>query len=142
MQKDSLESETLKYKMSEDSKDLDEDVEVLEKNEVNQNMLCFMKTMTDADRIKRKSVDIFEDNNNSIHPTSWGKESQTATCRKCGKTGETIANKKCGIGNACCSCCFVIFCMCFCIPCLCCFSCDVHHYCSHCKEPLGISTFI
>lgn len=142
MQKDSLESETLKYKMSEDSKGLDEDIEDFEKNEVRQNMLCLMKTIMDADRIKSKPVDIFEDNNNNIYPTCWGKESQTATCRKCGKTGDTVVNKKCGIGNACCSCCFVAFCMFCLIPCLCCYSCDIHHYCFHCKAPLGIRTFI
>ncbi|OMJ67362.1 hypothetical protein SteCoe_35493 [Stentor coeruleus] len=142
MQKNSLETETLKYKMNEDSKDLVEDLENLENNEIRQNMIYLMKTMMEADRIKSKSVDIFEDNNNNIYPTCWGKKSQIATCQKCGNTGDTIVKKKCGIGSACCSCCFVIFCMFCLIPCVCCYSYDAYHYCSTCKAFLGIRTFI
>lgn len=142
MQKDSLDSETLKNKMSDDSKELDDDMNEFEEGERRPNILSLMKNMMEAERLRMKAVDIFDDNNYGIYPTCWGKESQLATCRKCGKTGESIVKRKCGIGNTCCSCCFVLACMCCFIPCLCCFTCDFHHYCSHCKEPLGIKTLI
>jgi hypothetical protein len=128
--------------MSEEAKSLDEDLEEFEEIEEKLNILSLMRNMMENDANRVRPVEIFDDNNHSIYPTFWTKESQLATCRKCGKTGETVTQRKCGVGNSCCSCCFFMVCLCCLIPCLCCFVCDVQHYCSNCREPMGLKTFI
>lgn len=128
--------------MNEDSKALeDDDDDEFSGSENKRSILTLMRNMMQGER-NSAQVDIFDDNNHAVYPTFWGKESQVATCRHCGKTGDTLVRKKCGVGNICCSCCFFVVCLWILIPCVCCFACDVHHYCFSCNKQLGIKTLI
>ena len=131
--------------MSEESKSIEEEEDLREFHVIegrNINILSVLRQMMMCESNQVKPVEIFEDSNHSIYPTFWTKESQLATCRKCGITGDTLIRKKCGIGNSCCGCCFFMACLCCLIPCICCLTCDIQHTCSSCKEPMGLKTFI
>ena len=106
------------------------------------DLLTLMKNMIADEEASHDNIDIFDENNHSIHPTFWTKQTQLATCKKCGRTGESIIKKKCGIGNICCTCCFCLVCLWSCVPFMCCLVCDYHHYCSSCEERMGIKTFM
>lgn len=106
------------------------------------DILTLMRNMIDNEENMKEKIEIFDDNSHSIHPTFWTNTSQLATCRKCGKTGESLIKKRCGIGNWCCTCCLCLVCLWPCIPFMCFFVCDRHHYCSSCQEIMGIKTFI
>ena len=128
--------------MDEEFKDLEDDMNEFSRIEDRPNILSLMRNIIENDQRKSESVEIFDDSNHNIFPTFWGKEGQIATCRTCGKTGETITKRKCGLGNSCCSCCFIILCMCCFIPCVCFAVHDTQHYCMYCKAVVGIKTFI
>ena len=89
-----------------------------------------------------EKIEIFDDNNSDIIPLAWGRKSQIATCKNCGKTGLTLIKKKFGAGNICCSFCFFTLCIWCVIPFVCCIASDTMHLCSHCNSTIGIRSFI
>jgi len=128
--------------MAEENKSLEDDIEEFEGIEERVKILSMMKNMIRQEGRSQRKVEIFDEDNHNIYPTFWYKERQLATCRKCGKTDESVVRKRCGIGNLCCSCCLSFLCMCVCVPCMCCMVYDTHHFCSHCNQKMGIKTFI
>lgn len=124
--------------------DLDDDDEMNEfsQMEIRPNILSLMRNMMEGEKKKDFHVEIFDDSRHDIFPTFWGKEGQIATCRKCGKTGETVTKKVCGLGNSCCSCCFCVLCMICYLPCVCFAVQDIHHFCMYCSSPAGVKTFL
>ena len=126
-------------KSSESILDSDDNVD---EHSMGVDILTLMRNMIESEESRKDQIEIFDENTHSIHPTYWTQNSQLATCKKCGRTGDSITQKKCGVGNLCCTCCFCLTCLWPCIPFMCFFVCDHHHYCYSCQEIMGKKTFI
>jgi hypothetical protein len=128
--------------MAEEAKSFEDDIEEFENLGDKVKILSMMRNMLRSESKPMKKVEIFTEDNNNIYPTFWYKDRQIATCRKCGKTGDSITSKKLGLGNFSCCCCFCFLCLWPCIPIMCCLVYDVCHSCPYCKAELGVKTFI
>lgn len=129
--------------MEDESKESEaENLNEFEEKEQRANILSLMRDIIERESKRNEPVDIFDENIACVFPTFWAKESQIATCRQCGKTGDSVVKKRCGFGNVCCGCCFFLLCLWGCIPCLCCLTCDIQHYCPSCHERMGRHTLI